>query len=62
MKHAARPSRNLGLLRRALPHRPSREEVTHVKFRTIATAVMSIALVILGSGIAEALPKIRPNW
>jgi hypothetical protein len=32
------------------------------KIRTALVAISTLALVVLASGIAEALPRLRPNW
>jgi hypothetical protein len=32
------------------------------KIRTALVAISTLALMALGSGIAEALPRLRPNW
>jgi hypothetical protein len=32
------------------------------KIRAALVAISTLALVALGSGIAEALPRLRPNW
>jgi hypothetical protein len=32
------------------------------KIRTALVAISTLALVVLGSGIAEALPRLKPNW
>lgn len=32
------------------------------KIRTALVAISTLALVVLGSGIAEAIPRLKPNW
>ena len=32
------------------------------KIRTALVAISTLAIVVLGSGIAQALPRLKPNW
>lgn len=41
---------------------PPRKEVKRMRIRALFVMAVSVAVVVLGSGIAQALPRLHPIW